>query len=150
MKLLVIIVSLAVFMGLNPTYVLANHGRETGDLVEDEIPTAVTIPEFTPFENCTGNVLNRTIQTSRFGAFTLFNVPADEGLLRVRVTCTQDGTTLGGQSGFVVPVAGDTTTVEQVVLGVVDPIPASIAISASQTALTSAGEGTQLTVTGTF
>ncbi len=80
----------------------------------------------------------------------LSNIPADQGLLRVRVTCTVDGTTFGGQSDFLGPVADGVTPLGDIALGVPDPIPTAIQITAPTTILTSVGETTQLTVTGTF
>jgi len=51
------------------------------------------------FENCTVSVLNNTAQVEVDGSFTIFNVPADQGLLRVVMTCSEDdGTTLQGAS----------------------------------------------------
>lgn len=53
-------------------------------------------------ESCIINVLNRTIQVSADGGWSLPNVPANQGNIRARVTCTDPNTgdTLVGQTDF--------------------------------------------------
>lgn len=100
---------------------------------------------------CTLNILNRSVAFVPGNRFTLPNIPAAQGLLRARVTCVkEDGTTLGGLSDFFIPTGNGISAVEKITFGVVEPIPASIAIGALATTLTNVGETTQLTVTGTL
>ena len=101
-------------------------------------------------QNCTVSVLNRTVQASPNGSFNLSNIPADQGLFRARVTCNFDGTTVGGQSDFFVPIGNGTVPLGDIALGVIEPIPTAIQITALNTNLTNTSETTQLTVTGTL
>lgn len=101
-------------------------------------------------ENCTASVLNRTTTINSDGSFTIPNIPVDQGFFRVRITCVETGSTLGGQSEFFVPVGNGTIPVGAIPLGVLQPPPTSIAIASGQTMFTTAGGTAQLAVTGTF
>ena len=113
---------------------------------------AISKPAFAQLiENCTVSVLNQTVTVNPDdGSFEIPNVPADQGFFRVRVTCVEDGVTLGGQSEFFTAVANGTIAVGDIPLGVVDPPPTSIEIASSQTILNDSGDTAQLTVLGTF
>ena len=51
-------------------------------------------------ENCTVNILNRTVQVSSNGSWAMPNVPSFMGRVRARATCIVDGETVSGQSNF--------------------------------------------------
>ena len=86
-------------------------------------------------ENCTVGILNRTAQVKPDGSWVLPNVPANIGQVRARATCVQDGVTVSGQSDFfTIPVNGS-VDVPEIQLGVVDPIPETLTISAPATTL---------------
>ena len=51
-------------------------------------------------ENCSVNILNRTVQVSSNGAWAMPNVPSFMGRVRARATCVRDGVTTAGQSNF--------------------------------------------------
>jgi hypothetical protein len=104
--------------------------------------------QFALNEHCTASILNRTVQVGRGGSFAIPNVPVDQGLFRVRVTCQQDGETIGGQSSFVALTPNGKTDIQGVNLGVVDPIPTALQVTALKTTFNTVGETAQLTVTG--
>jgi len=86
-------------------------------------------------QNCTVAILNRTAQVKPDGSWILPNVPANIGQVRARATCVQDGITVSGQSDFfTIPVNGS-VDVPEIQLGVVDPIPENLTISAPATTL---------------
>lgn len=102
-------------------------------------------------ENCTISILNRTANVQSNGSWRIDNVPANFGQVRARATCIENGVTRSGQSDFF--------NIEQniingfnaeIPLGVVDPIPESLTVSAASTTLTAVGATTQLTVTAIF
>ena len=67
------------------------------------------------------------------------------------MTCVEDGLTLSGQSSLFQIEAGIINGFDaEIILGVVDPIPATLAVAAPSTTLTEVGAGVQLAVTATF
>ena len=86
----------------------AKAGQGSGVVDRIEGPSHVPLPlpdppppEESPLsDNCTATVLNRSVQINPNGTFGIPNVPADSGLLRMQITCTQDGVTLGGAVGL--------------------------------------------------
>ena len=51
-------------------------------------------------ENCTISILNRTIQVSPDGGWSMPNVPSTMGRIRARATCLVDGETISGESEY--------------------------------------------------
>lgn len=145
-SILMVVFSILFFLVFIPSsQAQSEFDEDTGDT------TAIFPGPLSDVTNCTLNVLNRSIPFVPGNKFNLPNVPADAGFLRARVTCVKpDGMTLGGQSAFFVPTANSMTAIEQIKLGVVEPIPTSLAIAAPTTTLNFVGATTQLTVTGTF
>lgn len=142
--------TLVIFCMFNTSHAIAGHIEELDEFVDDSDALPPIPQEFTPFDNCTANALNRSVPTSRFGAFTLPNVPADEGLFRIRITCTKDGQTLQGQTELLSPLANSTTSVGPITLGVVEPIADSLTLTTSKDTLPSSGDTAQFTVTAVF
>lgn len=101
-------------------------------------------------EHCTVNILNRTVQVRQDGTWVLPNIPAGFGNMRARATCVENGVTTSGQSGFFNIVPSRMNAVVPFNVGVVDPIPESLTITAPSTSLLSIGSTTQLTVTASF
>ncbi len=102
-------------------------------------------------ENCTISILNRTAQVQPDGSWRIDNVPANFGAVRARATCVEGGVTRSGQSGLFVVEAGIANGFDaEIVLGAVDPIPATLAVTAPLATLTAVGATTQLGVTATF
>ena len=102
-------------------------------------------------EHCTISILNRTARVKADGSWRIDNVPANFGRVRARATCTEDGVTRSGQSGFLTIQRNQLTGFEShIPLTVVDPIPASLAVTASPARLTEVGATAQLRVTATL
>lgn len=102
-------------------------------------------------QNCTISILNRTANVQEDGSWFIPNVPANLGLVRARATCVRDGVTLSGQSEFFNVVPGIVNGFDaEIILGVVDPRPESIEVTAPTAAMTSPGQQVQLTVTATL
>jgi hypothetical protein len=57
-------------------------------------------------EKCTVSVLNRIVTVKPDGSWQLDNVPSNMGQVRVRVTCTENGVTVSGQSEKTIREAG--------------------------------------------
>lgn len=91
--------------------------------------------------SCTASALNRNAAVDAAYGYTLYNVPADEGILKVRVTCS-DGTV--GQTRYEQPVPDSATFFGDILWGVLDPIPLAITLNASTTRLKTAGQTLQL------
>src|SRR4051812_45287222 len=52
-------------------------------------------------DKCVVNVLNRTVQVSTTGSWSLPNVPSNQGQVRARATCVgANNATTSGQSGY--------------------------------------------------
>jgi hypothetical protein len=113
---------------------------------------AFGIPTFAQLnENCTVSILNRTAQVKPDGTWIAINVPANFGQVRARATCVENGITRSGQSQlFTVPPNGSVTVPAIVLDALVNPVPASIRISAPATSLTAAGDTIPLTVIATY
>lgn len=152
-KIIFVFLVIAGQCSLEAKTVFASHIQEIGEFVDDSDALPPVPQEFIPFDNCTANALNRSVPTSHFGAFTIPNVPADEGLFRIRVTCTQNGQTLYGQTDLLSPVQNGTTSVgsiSSITFGIVEPIADSLTLTTSKSTLTTTGDTAQLTVTATF
>lgn len=94
--------------------------------------------------SCTASALNRNAALGPDYNYRLFNVPVDQGPIKVRVTCS-DGTV--GQTGYELPVVDGTTFTGDIVFGQLDPIPLAISLSAPTARLTQAGQTLQLATT---
>ena len=104
-----------------------------------------------PYEACTASVFNRTVSVDpESGAFELANVPTDLGYGRVRLFCTQNGVTLRGQSGLLLPQGQQLTVVGNIDLTAVVTPPVSVSVASNPASLGSLGETSQITVTGVF
>lgn len=101
-------------------------------------------------ENCVVSILNRTARVQPDGTWVLPNVPANFGQVRARATCVEGGVTLSGQSDFFTIPANGSVDVPEIQIGIVDPIPESLNVSAPTTVLMVVGQSTQLTVEATF
>ncbi len=103
-------------------------------------------------KNCVVNILNRTIQVSSDGGWSLPNVPSNIGAVRARATCiNDDGTTTSGQSDYFTIETNGITRVSDIVFEELDPVPTSLSYSSSEfIELSSIGETTQLSVIAIF
>ena len=101
-------------------------------------------------ENCTVTILNRTTQVAPDGSFILPGVPVQPGYFRVRATCIRNGVTLGGQSDYFTLTANDATEPGPIYLGVLAPLPISMAVTSPKTSLSTKGETVQLMTVVSF
>ncbi len=91
-------------------------------------------------ENCVISILNRTAQVQPDGSWRIANVPANFGSLCARATCVENGVTLTGESSLIAFQAGIANGFDaEVTLGTVDPTPATLAVTAPISTLTTAG-----------
>lgn len=99
---------------------------------------------------CMVSALNRTALVDPNGSWVLPNVPAGQGLVRIRATCIEGGRTRSGQSAFItVPPSGQ-VRVEDIDFETASPVPSRLALSAPTVLLTAPGETTQLSATATL
>ncbi len=102
-------------------------------------------------DSCFVSLQNRTIQVQANGTFVIPNVPVDQGLFRAHVVCKREnGSTVGGQSDFFAFNLGEEPNIPNVTLGTAVPAPVSVALTANQSTLSTLGQTTQLTTTGTL
>ena len=103
-------------------------------------------------ESCVINILNRTIQVSADGSWSLPNVPSNQGRIRARATCiTEDGRTESGQSDYFTVSNNGVTRVPEIVFENLVPIPLSLNFSSTDTAqLSDIGATVQLALTATY
>jgi hypothetical protein len=103
-------------------------------------------------ENCVVNILNRTIQVSEGGGWSLPNVPSNMGRIRARATCIlEDGRTVSGQSDYFTVIRNGETRVGDIRFDSVDPVPVSLDFSSSESLeIEGAGKSAQLTLTATY
>lgn len=101
-------------------------------------------------QNCIVSVLNRNVQVSSDGNWTLPNIPAGFGQVRARATCINGGVTTSGQSDLFTLIANRTNAIPQIPLGNTTPIPTSLTITSPTTTFAAIGQTSQLTVTATY
>lgn len=100
--------------------------------------------------DCVVSVLNRSAKVRADGVWIIPNVPANMGPVRARASCVRNGVTFSGQSDFfLVPTSGS-VTVPEIPLGVMLPVPKSLAIASRNSTLSSVGATVQLTATATY
>lgn len=102
-------------------------------------------------ENCTISVLNRTVNVDSEGNWQLNNVPSNMGQVRVRVTCTEDGKTVSGQSEYVTIQTNGNIPVEEIFFNNdYEQVPTALTINSEKSVLGTTGETTRLTVWATY
>jgi len=102
-------------------------------------------------ENCTVSVLNRTVNVDSDGNWQLNNVPSNMGQVRVRVTCTEDGKTVSGQSELVTIQTNGNIPVEEIFFNNdYEQVPTALTINSEKNVLNTTGETTRLTVWATY
>ena len=100
---------------------------------------------------CVVSILNRTTFVQPDGSWQLDNIPSNVGLVRARMTCVVNGVTLTGQSEYFEIIPNVITQIEApIVLGDVEPVPATIEITVPSAILTPSNLTAQLTVIATF
>ncbi|WP_017444946.1 Ig-like domain-containing protein [Gayadomonas joobiniege] len=103
-------------------------------------------------ENCVINILNRTIQVSEDGGWSLPNVPSNQGSVRARATCIDEqGASVSGQSGYFNLLTNGITRVGSIEFTEPEPVPVSIRFfSNSRINLNMVGQSYQLQVTAEY
>src|SRR5690242_19840814 len=91
------------------------------------ITRADTPPPPTLDQNCVINVLNRTVQVSPQGGWSLPNVPSNMGQVRARATCTQGTQTISGQTDYFSVVENGVVTVPDIKFEQQEAVPVSLA-----------------------
>jgi len=85
---------------------------------------------------CLALAMNRSAQVNPDGTFLVNNVPSTLGLVRVRFVCARASGILGGQTGFLMPAAGDVVdagNLSSIVLGVMPAIPTRLVVTTQTT-----------------
>ena len=100
--------------------------------------------------NCTISFLNRTIPVNVDGSYVLSNIPANFGPARVLATCINNGVTTFGQSAPITVGSNGIVNAVAIQFGTLVPVPTSIAVTATQPMLSTAGATAQLAVTATY
>lgn len=101
-------------------------------------------------DSCVVSALNRTAPVQADGTWVLPNVPANQGPVRVRATCVENGVSRSGQSDFFTVPANGIVEVAEILFGSSEPIPLSLVLTTPVTTLTVVGQTVQLAATATF
>jgi hypothetical protein len=94
--------------------------------------------------SCTVSALNRTAPVQADGSWVLPNVPSTVGRLRVRATCVDASATRSGQSDFFDLPTNGIVRVADIRFDLVEPVPATLTLTAPVTTLGAPGETLQL------
>jgi hypothetical protein len=100
--------------------------------------------------DCVVNILNRSGVVGADGRWRVDSVPANQGLVRARFTCTNNGVTQYGQTPFFQLRAGQTTAFPAGIPLGNYLVPSSLRITAPQATLNGPGSTTQATAMVTF
>jgi Carboxypeptidase regulatory-like domain len=125
----------ALFIGSLIAILFANHAAFAQVASQPVLPAVGS--------SCVASVLNRNANLDPDFGYTIFNVPSTQGIMKIRVTCS-DGTV--GQSKYVFPVAGDATYTGDIMFGQLDPVPFAMSLTSPIKKL-NAGQAVQLTNT---
>ena len=101
-------------------------------------------------DSCKVALLNRTANVQPDGSWTIFNVPAGLGLVRVRATCVRPDGTVHGQSSFIEIDPGIVNGYGPFEVGAIDDVPRSVALSAPATVLEALGDTVPVSATATL
>src|SRR5215831_5216848 len=82
-------------------------------------------------DSCTVSVLNRNVGVRPDGTWAIPNIPANQGRVRARATCVENGITRFGQSSLFVVPANGAVNVAPIQFGDLSPIPDSVTVTAS-------------------
>lgn len=106
-----------------------------------------------PFEvqaGCMVSALNRTALVPPGGGWVIPNIPANQGLVRVRATCIEGGRTRSGQSDFISIPANGQIFVPDINFEAATPVPLRIVLSAALTRLEAVGQQVAVQTTAIF
>src|SRR5882724_4367069 len=102
-------------------------------------------------QNCVVNILNRTVQVSPAGGWSMPNVPSNLGNVRARATCVQNNQTVSGESDYFAIVTNGITQVGEIKFETLDPVPVSLAFSQlGTTTLSTIGATYQIALKATY
>ena len=92
----------------------------------------------TPGVNCVISAVNRNAIVETDASYTVFNIPANAGAFRGRVTCS-DGSVGQTAVKFSSVVGGATIELGAIVWGKIDPVPTALGLTAPDKRLTTGG-----------
>ena len=119
-------------------------------LIAASLLATVSLPAQELNQNCTITLLNRVAQVDVRGFWRVDNVPADQGPVRARAICTENGITrLGSSDWFVVPNNGVVFSTD-ITFEAVPPIPTRLALTAPRNVLQDIGATLQLSAVISF
>ncbi|TAK60985.1 Ig-like domain-containing protein, partial [Methylobacter sp.] len=102
-------------------------------------------------QNCVVNILNRTVQVSNDGSWSMPNVPSQMGRVRARATCTKLGETFSGESDYFNIVQNGISQVPEIKFENIEPVPVSLQVTEPTVEnLSGIGTTAQLKVMATY
>jgi Carboxypeptidase regulatory-like domain len=131
----------AFFLTLPLASFAQTHGKGTpATAATPGVPTLGT-----PGVNCVISAVNRNAIVETDASYTVFNIPANAGAFRGRVTCS-DGSVGQTAVKFSSVVGGTTIELGAIVWGKIDPVPTALGLTAPEKRLTTGGSS-QLSAT---
>ena len=100
--------------------------------------------------NCTVTILNRSVQFGPGRSFAIPNLPYQPGYFRVRVACSDDGQSSGGQSAFFQALVNGSVVMPSIPIGPLSALPVSLVVTSPKTNLATRGETAQLVATASY
>src|SRR4051812_37359271 len=101
--------------------------------------------------DCTGEAANVSAFVDSGGSISIYNVPSNQGQVRVRTTCRDlDGNTVTGVAAPVSPIPGGVTHFGKLDFGAYVPIAATLNIAPTNLHLIGLGSSQQLVVGASF
>ncbi|HXU30407.1 MAG TPA: Ig-like domain-containing protein [Thermoanaerobaculia bacterium] len=101
-------------------------------------------------DHCSVTALNRTAPVAADGTWSLPNVPANQGLVRIRVTCVEGDDVRSGESSLITVPPNGKVRVPPLDFGGATPIPVRLDLSSPTATLTAVDASTQLAATAFY
>ena len=103
-----------------------------------------------PLDDCTVQVLNRTVEVARNGTWSLSDVPAGGGFVKARLRCSNGLTERKGQSDFFLVQPNAINAIDALTFSEPAPSPVALAAVLSHELFLEAGQEGKLTVLGQY
>ena len=101
-------------------------------------------------DTCTVSAFNRSARVQADGVWVLPNIPADQGQVRIRATCVDQGAVRSGQSDWITIPANGARHVDRISFDTQVLIPVTLDLASPVLVLTAIGQTSQMTAIATY